>query len=294
MKNLRVGFLGLGTMGAGMARRLLKAGYGLSVYNRNVEKTVAFSVEGARVAESPEEAARGSDVVISMLADDVASRAVWFGEKGALSGAEAGAVLIECGTVSVSWIRELGDAAEGRGCRLLDAPVTGTKPHAANGELTFLVGGDGESLEKVRPLLAAMSKEIVHLGPLGSGAALKLVNNFLCGVQAAAFAEANALVHRAGLDAAKALPVLLNGAPGSPVVKTVAGRHANRDYSPNFQLRLMAKDLAYAIAEGKRHGVGLPSAVTALNTFSRAINAELGDQDMAAVIKFLETVPGSA
>ncbi len=198
------------------------------------------------------------------------------------------AVLIECGTVSVGWIRELAAAAQRRGNPLLDAPVTGTKPHAANGELTFLVGGETAVLESVRPILSAMSKEIVHVGPTGSGAALKLINNFFCGVQAAALAEANALLHRAGLDIAKAMPVLLNGAPGSPVVKTLAGRHASHDYTPNFRLRLLAKDLAYAINEGKKHNLKMPTAVAALGTFIAATDAGLGDEDMSAVIKFLE------
>ncbi len=164
-------------------------------------------------------------------------------------------VCIDCSTISVPWVRELAAEVATGGGSFLDAPVTGTKPHAANGELTFLVGGPEDVLEKVRPVLAVMSKEIVHIGPTGAGAELKLINNFICGVQAAALAEGLAMVAKAGLNAEKVVPILTNGAPGSPVVKMLGMRHGNKDYTPNFQLRLMAKDIAYAVADGERHGI---------------------------------------
>ncbi|MBC7784827.1 MAG: NAD(P)-dependent oxidoreductase [Burkholderiales bacterium] len=283
----RIAFFGLGIMGIGMARRLLKAGYAVSVYNRNQSKSAPLAAEGARVANSPADAARGADILIGMLSDDAASRAVWLGADGALASTSPGAILIEGSTLSVAWVRELNSAAEARGCRLLDAPVTGTKPHAANGELTFLVGGEPTALEIARPVLAAMSKDIIHLGPTGSGAALKLINNFFCGVQATALAEALALLDRAGLDQKTALPVLLNGAPGSPLVKTLTARHAAADYTPNFLLRLMAKDLAYAVNEGKEHNLTLATATAALATFKHAIDAGHGEEDMSAVIKYV-------
>ena len=256
-----VAFFGLGTMGMGMARRILqhKHKFDLIVYNRNTEKAASLAAEGAIVATTPANAAHDANILIAMLADDYASRSVWLDTKvGALAAAKSGSIVIDCSTISVPWVRELAAAAEERGLQFLDAPVTGTKPHAANGELTFLVGGSADILEKVRPLLAVMSKEIIHLGPTGRGAALKLINNFVCGVQAVALAEANALLRHAGLDLAKALPVLVNGALGSPIVKMLSTRHANKDYTPNFQLRLMAKDLTYAIAEAQRPSPSTP------------------------------------
>ncbi|HSY10124.1 MAG TPA: NAD(P)-dependent oxidoreductase, partial [Candidatus Dormibacteraeota bacterium] len=214
MSKPRIAFLGLGIMGGGMARRIVSHGFPSTVYNRNPEKSKVFATNGAAVANSPREAAKNAAVIVAMVADDNASRAMWFGEGGALAGAKPGTVCIECSTVTVGWIHELAIAAQKQKCQLLDAPVTGSKSQAASGELNFLVGGDAATLEKARPVLAAMSKAIVHLGPAGSGAMLKLINNFVCGVQVAALAEALTMIERSGLDRAQALEVLANGAPG--------------------------------------------------------------------------------
>jgi 3-hydroxyisobutyrate dehydrogenase len=275
-----------------MARRLLGAGFPLAVYNRTAAKAAPLAAEGARVAESPLDAAADADIVVSMLADDAASRDTWLGDRGALAGAREGTVLVESSTVSPPWIRELADAAAARGCELIDAPVTGSKVQAASGELTFLVGGSAAALERARPALEVMGRRVVHVGPAGSGALLKLVNNFLSGTQAAALAEALALVERGGLDVATALDVLTNGAPGSPLVKTLAPRMTARDYTPNFHLSLMAKDLAYAGREAERHGVDLTLAATARAAYERAAAAGLGESDFSAVVEPMrEPVP---
>jgi 3-hydroxyisobutyrate dehydrogenase len=279
----RVAFLGLGLMGTGMARRLSAAGFPLTVYNRNPAKAAPLGAAGAVIAATPRAAAARADLVISMLADDAAARSLWLGDSGALAGAAPGAVLIECSTVSVGWINELSAAAKAQGCELIDAPVTGSKPQAAAGELCFLVGGAAPALAKARPALAVMSRAIIHLGPTGSGALVKLINNFVCGVQAAALAEALGMIERGGLDRAQALEVLTAGAPGSPLVKTFAGRMTARDYTPNFPLRLMAKDLTYARKEAARLGIDLATATAALNVFQRAIDSGQGDQDVSAV-----------
>src|SRR5215468_10072497 len=194
MNKTRIALLGLGTMGSGMARRLLLNGFPLTVFNRNVEKAYPFAAESARVATFAKDAAGDADVIISMVADDNASRSVWLGENGALAAVSSGAVCIECSTVSVDWVRELAAAMSAKNCEFLDAPVTGSKLQAAGGELNFLVGGDPATLEKVRPVLTAMSRSIVNVGPVGSGALLKLINNFICGVQVAALAEGMAMI----------------------------------------------------------------------------------------------------
>jgi 3-hydroxyisobutyrate dehydrogenase len=285
MSKHRIAFLGLGLMGSGMARRLLVNGFPLTVFNRNPEKSRPFAAEGAQVAASPREAASKADVVITMLADDNASRSSWLGESGVLAGVAPGAVCIECSTVTVNWVRELSGAAAARQCEFLDAPVTGSKMQAAAGELNFLVGGQAATLEKARPALAAMSKMIFPVGPVGSGALLKLINNFLSGAQVAAFAEALAMIERSGLDRTKALEVITNGAPGSPMVKTVSARMTTPDYTPNFLLRLMAKDLTYAIAEGGKCSLHLDTAAAALGVFQKAIAAGYGEQDIAAIVE---------
>jgi 3-hydroxyisobutyrate dehydrogenase len=285
MSEPRVAILGLGIMGSGMASRLLASGFPVAVYNRNTEKAAPFANAGAFVASSPREAASRADVIISMVADDIASKGVWLGENGALAGATRASVLIESSTLTVSWIKELAAAAGQRRLELLDAPVTGTKPHAASGELLFLVGGSASALATAQPVLAVLGRETVHLGPTGSGALMKLVNNFLCGVQAASFAEAVSLIQAGGLDRAKAETILTNGAPGSGIVKRVVASAAANDFTPNFHLRLMAKDLGYAIDEAAQRGIALQTASSALTTFKMAIEQGYGDEDFSAVVK---------
>jgi 3-hydroxyisobutyrate dehydrogenase len=285
MAKQAVALLGLGTMGAGMAENLLNAGFPLVVWNRDRAKAERFIAQGARVADSPADAAHGADVVLSMLADDGASRAVWLGEEGALADMANGAVAVDCSTVSPAWIAELAKAASARGLQLLDAPVTGSRAQAAAGQLSFLVGGSAETLKQVMPVLEAMSKEITHLGPVGSGATMKLVNNFLCGVQAASLAEGLAWLERSGLDREKALDLLKRGAPGSPLLANLSTRMTSRDYAVNFYLKLMAKDLQYAGEAAAADGVELTTAANARSLFEQAIAQGHGDQDMSAVIE---------
>ncbi|HXN25877.1 MAG TPA: NAD(P)-dependent oxidoreductase [Candidatus Acidoferrales bacterium] len=289
MTKPRVAILGLGLMGAGMAGRVLTAGFPLAVYNRDPEKTAPFAKAGAYVARTPRDAGARADIIITMLTDDNASRAVWLDKAaGALAAAAPGTWLIESSTASVPWIHELAAAAKQHQCELLDAPVTGSKPQAAAGELLFLVGGSTEALAAVRPVLAAMSRDVLHLGPTGSGATLKLINNFLCGVQAASIAEAMALVTASGLDREKSLAMLAAGAPGSPLLKVITTRAAANDYTPNFILRLMAKDLTYAREEGARHGIAMNTATPAIADFEKAIAAGYGEKDFSAVIPALQ------
>ncbi|MGA3017144.1 MAG: NAD(P)-dependent oxidoreductase [Bryobacteraceae bacterium] len=281
MKSMAV--VGLGNMGGGMARRLLKAGYEVTVYNRTRERAEALAADGAVVAGSPKLAAERADMVICMVADDNASRAAWTGDAGALAGARPGTVLMDSSTLSVDWVRELAAAAAAHGCPFLEAPVTGSKPQAEAGELLFLAGGEAETLDAVRPVLATMSRAVVHLGPVGSGATMKLVNNFLCGVEAAALAEALAVIEHSGLNRDAAFDILANGAPGSPLVKGAGKRMMARDYRVNFALHLMLKDMAYAVAEGASNGVVLTMGETARDKFREAVSAGLGDRDFAAV-----------
>jgi 3-hydroxyisobutyrate dehydrogenase len=287
----RIAFLGLGIMGAGMAGRLLDAGFDVTVHNRTRERARALEAKGADVAESPRAAASGADIVFSMVADDAASRATWDGEQGALAGARPGGMVVECSTVTVNRVRELADAAERAGCTFVDAPVTGSKMQAAAGELLFLVGADDDALARIRPALEAMGKTILHLGPVGSGALVKLINNFLCGVQAASLAEAIAVIERSTLDRDRAVQAIVNGSPGSPVMKTLAGRILADDFSPNFYLHLLVKDMGYAIAEGQSRGVPMSTASTALDVLRGAMAHGDGDRDMAAVVQqFRDTV----
>jgi 3-hydroxyisobutyrate dehydrogenase len=272
-------------MGGGMAANLLKAGFPLAVYNRTAAKAEPLVSRGARLALTPAEAVQGASVVISMLADDAASREVWLGKMGALAAIEPDAILIESSTVSPAWIAEFAGLAAERGAELLDAPVTGSRVQAEGGQLSFLVGGSERALETARPVLQAMSKVIVHLGPLGSGAKMKLINNFLCGVQVASLAEGLTWIERSGLDREKAISILKAGAPGSPLLGAISGRMMSQSYAVNFLLKLMTKDLLYAQTEAARCDVELSTAKVARSLFERAIAEGLGEQDMASVIE---------
>ena len=287
MNDTPIAFLGLGLMGSGMAGTLLEKGFPVSIYNRNPDKAKPLGERGATVAKTAAEAATGAAVIVSMLADDKASRALWLGPDGALAAAAPGTVCIECSTVTVGWIKELAAAAEQRGCVFVDAPVTGSKTQAATGELNFLVGGTESALDQARPVLDAMGRTVTHLGPAGSGAMVKLINNFVCGVQLASIAEAVAMIERCDLDREAALGVLTNGAPGSPLVKLLSARMTAEDYTPFFHLHLLAKDLSYAVQEAAALSLDLKTAETALGLFQKAVDDGYGDQDMSAVIESL-------
>jgi 3-hydroxyisobutyrate dehydrogenase len=285
MKKETVALLGLGTMGAGMAANLLKAGFPLSVYNRTRAKAERFAALGARVCDTPAEAAQGAQVVISMLADDAASREAWTGAAGVFKTLTKNAILVESSTVSPTWVLELAQRAAMAGAELVDAPVTGSRTHAEGGQLVFLAGGSDAAVEAITPILLAMGRDVQHLGPVGSGAKLKLINNFLCGVQAASLAEALAWMERTGLDCDKALGILKAGAPGSPLLAGLSARMVNHDYNVNFALKLMSKDLQYAHDAAAAVGIDLTTATNARSLFETAVALGHGEQDMSSVVE---------
>jgi 3-hydroxyisobutyrate dehydrogenase len=283
----KVAILGLGTMGQGMAANLLKAGFPLTIYNRTPAKADRLAALGARVAKTPAEAATRAAVVIAMLADDDASREAWLGPDGALAAMPPDGVVVESSTLSPAWIEELDAAAKVLGLRMVDAPVTGSRLQAEAGQLVFLAGTDADTLESIAPVLRSMSKEILHLGPVGSGAEMKLINNFLAAAQVTSFAQALAWIERSGLNRETAIEFLKRGAPGSGIIALMADRMTKRSYEVHFLLRLMAKDLRYASAAARARGVNLTAAETAEQLFRAAEKAGHGEQDMSAVIEIL-------
>ena len=283
-----VALLGLGVMGSGMAQNLLKAGFSLTVYNRTRAKAEPLAAKGARVAETPKGAVSTAQVILSMVGDDTASRAMWLGENGALVGAEPDTVLVECSTLSLDWVRELAGHAASHNLAFLDSPVTGSKDAAEAGELRLLVGGDAAVLERVRPVLEAVSRRIDLFGPTGSGALIKLINNLMGGVQAVVLAEGLALAECAGLDMEQVVSFIINGAPGSPIVKGKAARMAARDYADTqFALKWMHKDTTYALRAADEFGVPMPTVAVAREVYRMARNLGLGEADFAAVIEAL-------
>jgi 3-hydroxyisobutyrate dehydrogenase len=284
MSNMKVGLLGLGLMGAGMASQLLAKGFDVAVWNRDPAKSEPFAARGARVAKSPADAVQGADVVVAMLSNDEASRQVWLGTEGALHAMAKGAIAIECSTLTATWVRELATAAAAHELGFIDAPVSGSRAQAEAGQLRFLAGGAAETIEQARPVFEAMGTEVVVMGPVGSGALIKLINNFMCGVQGAALAEAFVMAERSGLDLARVAGVLETGAPGSPFVKMLSQRILAGDTTTNFSARLMAKDLGYAITQFADEGIELATANAAQARFLDAANAD-PDGDISTVIE---------
>lgn len=280
-----VALLGLGTMGRGMASNLLKAGFPLTVWNRTRAKAEPLAAKGAVIADSPTAAAKTAMVVISMLSDDDASRSAWLGKDGALAVMQAGSIAVECSTLSPAWISELQAAVTDRKLRLVEAPVTGSRSQAEAGQLIFLVGAEKEALAAVAPVLRCMSKEILHLGPAGSGAQMKLINNFLCAVQVASFAEALGWIERTQLQRDAALDFLKRGAPGSGILSTMSERMTLRAYDVNFLLRLMAKDVRYAHAAAAQLGINLSTSFAVEELFLKAQAEGYGEKDMSAVVE---------
>jgi 3-hydroxyisobutyrate dehydrogenase len=284
-----IAFIGLGTMGSAMAQNLLKAGFAVIVYNRTRDRALPLQDSGAEIADTPAAAAKRADVVFTMVTDDRASRSVWLGDQGILAGAQPQAILIESSTVSPSWIRELSDLAQG--LRLLDAPVAGSKPQAIAKELMFLVGGDHETVAEAQPIFLAMGKSAVHFGEIGSGSLMKLISNLMIGVQVATLAEALNFAQSSGLDMAQVIQALSNGSGGSPVVRGKAAQISDRDFTPNFALHLLHKDLGYALEEAGKHDAPLPTTAIAREFYRMAMMQGLGDLDFAAIAKVFDPAP---
>jgi 3-hydroxyisobutyrate dehydrogenase len=247
---VRVAFIGLGMMGAGMAARLIAAGHQVSVFNRTPSKAAALAAHGARLAASPADACQDVDAVFSMVSDDAASWAVWLGDEGVLSaGLPSGVLAIECSTLSHEWVMELARKVTGRGLRYIDCPVTGLPSSAAEGSLTLLVGADEADLAAARGLLETFSNRILRFGTVGTGTAYKLIINMIGAVQIAAAAEGMALARRAGLDLNAVVEAVSSGQAASPQVVRNVRRMADGDHDHNvvFTSALRLKDVEYAL-----------------------------------------------
>jgi len=244
----RIGFIGLGRMGHGMAGRYIEAGFTVSVWNRSRAKAEDLIARGARWATSPEDAAIDADAVVTMVADDNASREVWLAKDGAAATMKASALAIECSTVSYGHALELARELRSRGLVYIDSPVTGLPNAAASGKLTMLVGAEPADLEKARPYLAPLSSAIRHFGPVGSGTVFKLINNLMGAIQIAGIAEGLAIAEQAGLDMKLVLEAIENGVAASPQVLRHSKRMVARNFSgATFTAALRHKDASYAV-----------------------------------------------
>jgi 3-hydroxyisobutyrate dehydrogenase len=289
----RVGFLGLGIMGSRMAANVAHAGYPLSVWTHTPGKAQRWASEhGASAFATPAEVAAHSDVVVSMVVDGEQVASVLLGEHGAVEAAHPGLLCVDMSTIGPPDTRRIGAALAARDVQMLDAPVTGSSPRAEEGSLTIMVGGDTDAYERVRPLLGTMGRLIVHVGQLGQGEMLKLINNAVGAANAATVAEALLLAHATGIDLDAFTQVLASGSGGSTQLQLKSTPMRQHDYTPLFKADHMLKDVRLCLEEAQTAGVPFPGAGHARDLLTATIGRGHGQEDYAALIEAAEGLAG--
>jgi 3-hydroxyisobutyrate dehydrogenase len=293
MAGKRIGFIGLGNMGAGMACRLAEAGHEMAVYNRTREKAEPVAELGARVADSPADAAKEAELLMLSLANQDAVRGVLFGDDGAVAALPEGGYIVDMSTVPPDFARELAETAPATGHRAIDACVYGAPMHARSGELRVMVGADEGDFKAVEEVLQEIGKEVTYLGANGMGATMKLVLNMLMGVQMPALAEAIVFGERAGLRREDILNMISGSGYSSPVMNFRCNFIGKRAFdNAAFRLSLMRKDMMLVLAESQGLDVPMPVAESAYATLTAAQQQGLGDLDVAAIVAFAERMAG--
>ncbi len=289
---MRIGFVGLGTMGAPMARRLLEAGYEVTVHNRTRAREEALAAAGAARAATPRQAADGADLVITIVSDTPDVQAVVLGEQGVALGMKAGSVLVDMSTISPATTRRIATAVQEHGVSMLDAPVSGGSEGAEKGTLSIMVGGDAAALERARPVLEHLGTTITHVGASGAGQVAKAVNQTIIAGTYAAVAEGIALALAAEIDVEAALQALGGGAAGSWVLANRARNMVKGDYPLGFRTRLHRKDLGIALAAAKDLGVAMPVTAYVEQVETSLIKRGFGDEDVSNVARVVREQAG--
>jgi 3-hydroxyisobutyrate dehydrogenase-like beta-hydroxyacid dehydrogenase len=279
---MKLGFIGLGAMGAPMARNLLEADHELAVWNRSPERAGPLVEAGARRADSPADAASDTRATVLMITNAEAVQEVLFGDKGVVQGLSAGAAVINMGTIGAVATTRIAKTLGELGYRMLDAPVSGSTPVAAAGELAIMVGGDEETFEEFELVLAAMGEKISLMGEVGSGSRMKLINNLILGANMAALSEGLALGEAAGLPVEKQLEVILAGGAASGVAQRRSGNLISGSYEPQFKLSHELKDLYYALELGRDLEDPLPITAVISQIYNEGMR-EHAEDDMSAV-----------
>jgi 3-hydroxyisobutyrate dehydrogenase-like beta-hydroxyacid dehydrogenase len=285
---LRVAFLGLGIMGHAMATNLAKAGHEVTVWNRTPGKTV----EGAKTAANPAEAAQGAEVVWMCVSDTAAVEQVLFGANGVESVLAEGMTVVDSSTISPSSERSFAERVRARGAEYVDAPVTGSKIGAAEGKLVFIVGGKEDVIQKLDPLFAAMGKSIVQMGETGKGQTAKIGMNLMIALMYEGFAEALVLTSKLGLPPENLLQLVQQSMVRSGVTDYKAPFVLKRDFAPNFPMRLMHKDIKLMLDAAHENRVKLPGLETVEEIYEIAAEEGLSDLDYAATLELLEKWAG--
>ena len=288
MTKMRLGYIGLGTMGGAMAENLIRAGYTLTVFNRTASKAERFIALGAQMAETPAEVARKSEVVFVNVSDTPDVLEVILGENGAIEGAHPGMILVDHSTIKPSASREIYRRLQLVDVSALDAPVSGGDIGARNATLTIMVGGDADTLEKVMPILEAVGKKITHVGEAGAGQVAKAANQIMVAAQMVAEAELMLFAQKSGVDVAKVIEAIKSGAAQCWTLDVKPQRLLAGNRAPGFKSSLQAKDLNIIIETAHDYQVVLPG--TAINTqlFNAMVAAGSGDLDNSAVIEVIE------
>ena len=289
----RIGFLGLGIMGSRMAANVAKAGYELTVWTHTQGKARRWASEhGATAVGTPAELAVASDIVVSMVVDGAQVEGVLCGPDGVADGAREGLLCVDCSTIAPTDTRRIAARLAQRGIRMLDAPVTGSSPRAQAGTLTIMVGGERADFERAKPLLETMGELIVHVGELGQGEMLKLINNSLGAANAAAVAEALLLADATGLDLDALVAVTQSGSGSSAQIQSKAGPMREHDYTTLFKTEHLLKDVRLCLEEAQAAGIPFPAAAHARDLLAATMGRGHGADDYAALIEAAEGLAG--
>lgn len=291
-QQLRIGFVGLGIMGRGMARNILKAGFPLRVWNRTASRMDELAADGAGPASSPGDVAFHSDIIITCVSDTPDVEQVILGESGIIHGARPGSLVIDMSTISPQATQRIAVQLAERDIAMLDAPVSGGSEGAARGTLSIMVGGESEQFERALPVFQAMGKTITHVGPIGAGQTTKLVNQILVVGHALAMGEALLFAQAGGVDLRKALAAVAGGAAGSWMLSNRGPQILARDWRPGFTIDLQQKDVRLVLQEADRLGVPLPGTALIHQLYRTLQTRGLGHEGNHALVKALENLAG--
>jgi len=288
----RLGFIGLGIMGRGMAMNLRKAGFDLTVWNRTPSRADELVAAGAALAASPADLAERCDVIFSCVSDTPDVLEVTLGERGVIQTARPGSLVVDMSTISPAAAREMAERLSERGVQALDAPVSGGSEGAAKGTLSIMVGGPAEQVERARPFFAAMGKTITHVGDHGAGQTVKLINQILVVVNTLAMSEALVFAQASGVDLEKALSAVVGGAAGSWMLSNRGPQILNRDWRPGFTIDLQQKDLRLVLEAADQVGAPMIGTSIVFQLYRTLQQAGLGHEGNHALIKAVERLAG--
>ena len=287
-----IGFIGLGIMGMPMARNLIRAGFEVNVYNRTPSRAEELAKEGARKAESPRELAGASSVVITMVSDTPDVESIILGENGIIDYIMSDSIIIDMSTISPDATREIALRLREKNVHMLDAPVSGGEQGAIDGTLSIMAGGDSKVLERCRPILETMGKDIVHVGTNGMGQTVKLINQILVAGTLNSVVEALIFAQKQGVDLSQAIEAVKGGAAGSWQLSNLAPRIIRRDFQPGFMVDLMQKDLRLVMEAAELKGIPLPVTSMIYQMFLSLQSAGEGRSGTQALVKVIEDLSG--